>query len=76
LAGAKKYRNSRLHRRHVYAEEALRLGLVHDVAMDAAELETKALSIARQYADRDAAAFCSIKKLLRKPCRQNQETGT
>jgi Delta3-Delta2-enoyl-CoA isomerase len=48
------------------AEEALQLGLVHEATTDA-ELEAKALTIARQYAAQDAAAFCSIKKLLRKP---------
>jgi Delta3-Delta2-enoyl-CoA isomerase len=49
------------------AEEALPLGLVHQTATDAADLETKALTMARQYAAQDAAAFFSIKKLLRKP---------
>ena len=48
------------------AEEACRLGLVHQVA-DEAGLEKDALDIARQFAAKENAPFRSIKRLLRAP---------
>ncbi len=47
-------------------EEAHRLGLIDQVVAPE-ELEREAEKIARQYAEKDPAAFRSIKKLLRKP---------
>jgi 3,2-trans-enoyl-CoA isomerase len=48
------------------AEEALQLGLIHQVSTDA-ELAANARSMAEQYAAKDGVAFRSIKHLLRKP---------
>ncbi|MDQ1277219.1 MAG: Enoyl-CoA hydratase/isomerase family protein [Thermodesulfobacteriota bacterium] len=48
------------------AEEALQLGLIHQVSTDA-ELAANARSMAKQYAAKDGVAFRSIKHLLRKP---------
>lgn len=48
------------------AEEALQIGLIHEVVSEA-ELEARADAVARMYAAKDAAAFASIKRLLRKP---------
>lgn len=48
------------------AEEALQLGLIHQVSTEA-DLEANARSIAGQLAAKDGVAFRSIKHLLRKP---------
>jgi len=48
------------------AEEACRLGLVHQVAAEDG-FETDALEVARQFAAKDNAPFRSIKRLLRNP---------
>ncbi|HYA15475.1 MAG TPA: enoyl-CoA hydratase/isomerase family protein [Syntrophales bacterium] len=46
------------------AEEAHRIGLIDQISSEA-ELEAEAKKIARQYAEKDGAAFRSIKKLFR-----------
>ena len=48
------------------AEEAQRIGLIDQISSEA-DLEAEAKKIAGQYAEKDAAAFASIKKLLRGP---------
>jgi len=48
------------------AEEAYRIGLVDQVS-SGVDLEADAKKIAGQYAIKDATAFRSIKKLLRRP---------
>ncbi|MCK9390192.1 MAG: enoyl-CoA hydratase/isomerase family protein [Syntrophales bacterium] len=48
------------------AEEAFRLGLIHQVALEA-DLEANARTVAEQFAAKDGVAFRSIKHLLRKP---------
>lgn len=48
------------------AEEAHRIGLIDQISSEA-NLEAEAKKIARQYAEKDGAAFASIKKLLRGP---------
>jgi len=53
-------------------EEALQLGLI-DKIVPPEELEGEADKIARQYAEKDAAAFRSIKKLLRKPLAEDMK---
>ena len=46
------------------AEEAHRMGLIDQISSEV-DLEAEAKKIAGQYAEKDAAAFKSIKKLLR-----------
>ncbi|NPU83243.1 MAG: enoyl-CoA hydratase/isomerase family protein [Syntrophaceae bacterium] len=48
------------------AEEALRLGLVHEAVAEE-DLAPRAMKIAEEFAAKDGAAFRSIKKLLRGP---------
>ena len=48
------------------AREALQIGLV-DEAVQEELLAARSLEVAREYADRDSAAFASIKNLLREP---------
>jgi len=48
------------------AEEAYRIGLIDQISSEA-DLEVEAKKIASQYAEKDGAAFRSIKKLLRGP---------
>jgi len=49
-----------------YAEDACRAGLIDQITTEA-DLYAKANQVAAQYAEKDPAAFRSIKKLLRKP---------